>query len=290
MEEQKFYRYKWLGFLCATLIPGSAHFLAGQRKLGVFLLCGYVILFCLGRFIASIPGKPFGVLTLFLFFILTVYVILLLVFSWCPIRRLGYRGWILFILFVLIFNNCIYGPMISCFSRNVASLSYVPASTMSPTLCPSKTPPSRFGADVIVNNEWIYYWDNPKRGDIVRFCHYDKDGKAEPKLWTRRIIGLPGETIDIDPPYILINGKRLIEPKIFKRISESQDGYTGYSYYPYPSNVQLPLTLADDEYFLLGDNSETSVDSRVFGPVKRSDIKSKVIRIVFPFSRIKEFE
>ncbi|MDR1269014.1 MAG: signal peptidase I [Planctomycetaceae bacterium] len=180
--------------------------------------------------------------------------------------------------------------MILPFTQNVAEFSGIAGASMSPTLCPSKkTPPPRFG-DVVVRNVWIYWRDNPKRGDIVCFNHYDKDGKADPKPWAERVVGLPGETIDIDPPFVLINGKPLTEPDIFRKISESQEGYIGYNYFPYPdpNNVQFPLTLADDEYFLLGDNSAKCIDSRVFGPVKRSDIKSKIIRIVFPPSRIKE--
>jgi signal peptidase I len=282
MEEQKFYRYKWIGVLCAIIFPGSAHFFAGRRMVGIFLLFGYVSLFYCGRFIASIPGKPFGVLSLFLFFLFSMYLILLLVLSWLPIRRLGYRGWILFILFALIFDNCIYVPVILLFSQHVSRLNYGSDSSMMPTLCSSTTSPSR-SADVYVDNTWVYYWNNPKRGDIVIFCD-----KFESNLWTKRVVGLPGETIDIDPPYILINGKRLIEPDIFKKISESLDGFNGYCFSKSNDSIALPVTLENDEYFLLGDNSETSVDSRVFGPVKRHDIKSKVIRIVFPFSRIKE--
>ncbi|MDR1479896.1 MAG: signal peptidase I [Planctomycetaceae bacterium] len=288
MEEQKLYRHKWIGVLCTIILPGSAHFLAGQRRWGILLFCGYAILGFLRWFITSIPGQLFDVLTPFLFFAPTMYIILLLVFSWHPIHRLRYRGWILFILFALIFRICVLESfVIFHFSRNVAEFSYTTYSTMSPTIVPSAGS-SWLEADVIVSNAWIYYWNTPKRGDIVRFYYYDKDGKADPKLWARRIVGLPGETIDIDPPYILINGKRLVEPDIFKKISESQDGYTGYCFSKSNNRIALPVTLGNDEYFLLGDNSEKSVDSRMFGSVRRSNIKAKVIRIVFPPSRIKE--
>jgi signal peptidase I len=299
-KQPQLYHRKWIGVLCATLIPGSAHFLAGQRVLGIFLLCVYVSLFCFGRFVTSVPGKPFDLLALFLFFVLNVYLIMLLIFSWRPIRRLGHRGWILFVLFVLIFNNCIYTPVMSLFSRNVANVGYGIGPSMMPTLYSSTKSPPRF-ADVFVNNAWIYYWNKPQRGDIVNFrldlyrkddklylYNKNEDVKVEHPFWTKRVVGLPGETIDIDPPYILINGKRLIEPDIFKKISESQDSYTGYCFSKSNNRIALPVTLGNDEYFLLGDNSEHSTDSRVFGPVRRGDIKSKVIRIIFPPSRIKE--
>ncbi|MDR1290021.1 MAG: signal peptidase I [Planctomycetaceae bacterium] len=289
-EQPKLYHRKWVGVLCGSLLPGSAHFLAGQKKWGILWFCGYWILICSSRFIASVPGYWFGVLFFVLYLISTLYLILLLVFSWCPIPRIGCFGWISYLIFILIFNNCILYPfMISYFSRNVAGLSYGTSSSMTPTLCSSATSSSRL-ADVFASNAWIYWRDNPKRGDIVKFRRYDRDGKVEPQLWAKRVVGLPRETIDIDPPFVLVNGKPLIEPDIFRKIAEAQDGYNGYFRLPYnaPNRVQFPLTLADDEYFLLGDNSIDSIDSRTFGPVKRRDIKSRVIRIVFPPSRIKE--
>jgi signal peptidase I len=186
--------------------------------------------------------------------------------------------------------------VISSFSQNVAQLSYGVSTSMTPTLYSTKTSPTRV-ADVFVKNSWIYYWNDPQRGDIIEFRLYlydkddkNQDNKVEPQFWVKRVVGLPGETIDIDPPYVLINGKQLTEPDIFKKISESQDGFSGYCFSKSNNRIALPITLENDEYFLLGDNSENSTDSRVFGPVKRSDIKSKVIRIVFPFSRIKEIE
>jgi signal peptidase I len=288
-KEPQLYHRKWVGILCGSLFPGSAHFLAGQKMWGIFWFCGYLSLVFSRWFMTSIPGKLFDILTPFLFFAPILYIILLLVFSWRPIRRLGYRGWILFILIVLIFGQVL--PFATFhFNQNVADFNHTPTSTMTPTICPSATSSWLGGADVFVSNAWIYWWDDPKRGDIVCFCHYDENGKAESKLWSKRVVGLPRETIDIDPPFVIVNGKPLIEPDIFRKISEAQDGYLGYFRLPYnaPNSVQFPLTLADDEYFLLGDNSIKSIDSRTFGAVKRRDIKSKVIRIVFPPSRIKE--
>ncbi|MDR1142036.1 MAG: hypothetical protein LBL62_10110, partial [Planctomycetaceae bacterium] len=99
----KLYHRKWVGVLCALIFPGSAHFLAGQRMWGILWFCGILSLGFLRWFITSIPGKLFDVLTPFIHFAPVVCIILLLVFSWRPIPRMGYRAWILFILFVLIF-------------------------------------------------------------------------------------------------------------------------------------------------------------------------------------------
>jgi signal peptidase I len=84
--------------------------------------------------------------------------------------------------------------------------------------------------------------------------------------------------VDIDPPYVLIDGERLTEPAIFDTISSKQEGYSGY----FPpesqgSTVSLPMTLGPGEYFLLGDNSPRSFDSRYWGPVSREKILGKAI-------------
>ena len=114
-------------------------------------------------------------------------------------------------------------------------------------------------------------------------------------MYVFRIVGLPGETVDIESPYVLINGERLTEPPIFAKISGKQDGYAGYFtlediYGADAGGVPLPMTLGADEYFVLGDNSSHSKDSRFEGPVRRENITGKVIRIFYPFDRIREIE
>ena len=127
--------------------------------------------------------------------------------------------------------------------------------------------------------------NSPRRGDIVRFM-LEKDGL----LWTKRVVGLPGETIEIRSPYVLINGKELLDPPFFEKISSYEDGYAGYVDVKSMGleGIALPITLGHDEYFLMGDNSANSVDSRMFGPVPREAIQEKIIRIVFPPWRIRE--
>ena len=132
----------------------------------------------------------------------------------------------------------------------------------------------------------LVYQSSPlQRGDIVRVGP-DQNGR----LWAKRVVGLPGETVEIQPPYVLIDGEKLLDPPIFSKISSRAEGYAGYVNAEDMGfkGIALPITLGTDEYFLLGDNSPKSGDSRLFGPVSRENIHGKVMRVVFPPWRIRE--
>lgn len=105
-----------------------------------------------------------------------------------------------------------------------------------------------------------------KFGSIKRFDIVVADANNDELI--KRVYGLPGETISIENNNIYINDKK-IEDK-----------------YAYGSTSDYKrITLASDEYFLLGDNRAISLDSRFIGPVKRNMIKGTADFIIFPFDR-----
>lgn len=109
-----------------------------------------------------------------------------------------------------------------------------------------------------------------KRGDIIAF---KKDGGPTIK----RIIGLPGDTIFIDENGIVsVNDKVLEEPYVvFHQMM--------------PPDLEFPITLKEDEYFVLGDNRQNSRDSRErsFGNIHEDEIIGKVVKSIIPFKDIK---
>lgn len=112
--------------------------------------------------------------------------------------------------------------------------------------------------------------NNYERMDIVLFDskNYSKDPSKEPAnyQYAKRIIGLPGETVTIKNDKVFINGKEL-ENK--------------YNIYKNPYVIDKEFVLADDEYFLMGDNQKVSYDSVSFGPVKKEDITGYCIYPAF---------
>ena len=127
--------------------------------------------------------------------------------------------------------------------------------------------------DFMIATKFDYLLDDPERFDIV-ICDYPNadDGKYRVK----RVIGLPGETVELRAGELYVNGEHL---------EQNFDMTPNETYYG-------PLTVPEGSYLVLGDNRNNSKDSRspMVGPLKRSLIKGHVRCVVFPFSRIQWVE
>ena len=122
--------------------------------------------------------------------------------------------------------------------------------------------PTLSDGDILLVEKRTYEKKNPERYDIIVL---NTEGNS---MWgqqyVKRIIGLPGETVQIEEGKILINGKKLKEPFDFEEI---EDG----------GLAREEIQLGEDEYFVLGDNRNNSEDSRsdTIGTVHRSEIIGK---------------
>ena len=157
----------------------------------------------------------------------------------------------------------------------------IPSASMEPTLhCASGTEEgctARF-SDRVLANRFIYHFREPERGDIIVFntpeaawqrCHAGG-------TFVKRLIGLPGETIDVRRGNVFIDGKRLREPYLRRE----EQGRTG------PGALELPYRIRSDEYFFMGDNRTSSCDSRSWGPAPREKLIGEVFAVYWPPQRI----
>ena len=161
-------------------------------------------------------------------------------------------GWILFI-FCLVFLVTTY----------VGQRTRVEGHSMEPALS---------DGDNLIVDKISYRFHDPERFDIITFPY-----QWEPNTYyIKRIIGLPGETIQIDDEgNIYIDGEVLQEHYGLERIKN-------------PGSAREPITLGEDEYFVLGDNRNNSEDSRFtqVGVIHRDDIVGRAWLRIYPFDRI----
>lgn len=156
-----------------------------------------------------------------------------------------------------------------CFAiiKFVGCRSRVDGSSMNPTL---------YDGDNLWVDKLSYTFGDPKRFDVIIF----NPGGNEKVTYVKRIIGLPGETVSMDiEGKIYINGQLLNENYAFDEpfIPMGLGILSGDS----------EIVLGEDEYFVLGDNRNNSMDSRRSDPgnVKREYIVGKVVLRIYPFSR-----
>jgi signal peptidase I len=153
----------------------------------------------------------------------------------------------------------------------------IPSSSMEPTLHCARPGPgcmARF-SDRVLANRFIFHFTQPKRGQIVVF---ETPPQARERcgaggVFVKRIIGLPGETWEERNGFVYINGRRLNEPYV--KPDRRDLGGT------YPAR-KIPK----DAYFVMGDNRQSSCDSRVWGTVARDRLIGKVFFTYWPPSRI----
>ncbi len=128
----------------------------------------------------------------------------------------------------------------------------------------------------LIVDQLTYHFHEPQRGDVIVF-RYPKDTS---KYFIKRIIGLPGDTIEVDGSVVTITN------------SEHADGIvlneTEYIHTMTP-NTTVKETLGVGEYFVMGDNRDASSDSRMWGVLQRDKIVGRAFLRLFPLSEIGAF-
>jgi len=118
-----------------------------------------------------------------------------------------------------------------------------------------------------------------KRGDIIVF-KYPEDRERD---FIKRVIGLPGETLEVKDKRVYINGKKLDEPYVhFLEPPQGAANYSEVTSYDLRERYG-PVTIPADKYFMMGDNRDNSQDSRYWGMLPRDDVKGRAVMIYWSY-------
>jgi signal peptidase I len=152
----------------------------------------------------------------------------------------------------------------------------IPSSSMETTLhCAAPEPGCESGAsDRVLANRFVYRFQDPERGDIVVF-----ETPADAELvcpgpggvFVKRLVGLPGDTVEIRGDQLFLNGEPYPEPYVYGGDVGSEFG---------------PVVVPEGQYFMMGDNRYQSCDSREWGAVPRENLIGPVFALYWPLPRL----
>lgn len=171
------------------------------------------------------------------------------------------KTWLwIFLACLVVFVVCVVPPLFL-----VESLS-IQGSSMEPTLC---------DGDVVLLDRFFGKFRKLQRYDVIAFFPNEKMKNSGERYYTKRIIGLPGETVQILYGTVYINGRPLVEPISFPPMEMG-------------GQANEPIVLGADEYFVLGDNRNESKDSRFLevGPVKEEFIEGRLLFRISPVKKL----
>jgi signal peptidase I len=270
----------WVGLLLSFLVTGSAQFFAGQRRTGVawFLaiwLLQLTVVVCLAS--KQVPGVvPSAVVAL----VALGLWIVMLTKSWRPIPRISACGWAVFIPLVVILpiaSGLVSGAFVHPF--------HIPTNSMAPTLLGQTIRPdgTKSSGDHLFCERYAYWFNKPRRGDVIVFETAGITPLPPGQFFAMRVVGLPNDVLAVRNGKLLNHGKPVEEPAALSRLVISN----------YP--MALPVThlsadgdsfvVPSESYFVVGDNTVNSFDSRYWGPVPEKSIIGRISKIYWPLSR-----
>ena len=258
----------WLAGLLGFFVPGLGQVYNGQATKGLFLNFLLTtwggLLLSLIYYIMKSPMSGFSLGLLALLFFISLAASLLIIFeSIRTARKSGeghalkpYNKWYIYLIVILVISG-ISMSMDMVFRDNIIKAYKIPSGSMQPTLEPG---------DHVLSNQLYYRYHNPTHGDVIIF----KNPRDENMDFVKRIVGCSGDTIEIKDNQVFLNGKKSDEPYALLTVKGEP-----------PMKNFGPFVIPEDEYFVLGDNRNNSLDSRDLGTIMRHNIEGKVIFIYF---------
>lgn len=142
-----------------------------------------------------------------------------------------------------------------------------------------------FGANASAVLEKLFPMRTIRRGDIIVF-RFPENPEQD---YVKRVVALPGETLEIRGKKLLIDGKPLDEPYVIHEDKQIFPAPGEHAFLPEPWRSRDhfgPVKIKDGHYFTMGDNRDHSHDSRYWGPVDRSLIKGRAFMVYWSFEPV----
>ncbi|MEI2583552.1 signal peptidase I [Scytonema sp. PRP1] len=164
----------------------------------------------------------------------------------------------------------------------VAEARWIPSGSMEPTLHGT---PNQWEADKIIVDKLSYKFSNPQRGDIVVFSPTEELQKEQYQdAFIKRVIALPGEKVELRNGKVYIDNKALPENKYLATGQRTAiDVCTSGQQPPFLSQ---PVTIPANSYLVLGDNRNSSYDSRCWGVVPRENVIGRAVIRFWPLNHV----
>jgi signal peptidase I len=132
--------------------------------------------------------------------------------------------------------------------------------------------PGLVTGDRVMVNKLAYDFGGPSRGDVIVFHPPSDPGQ----VYVKRVIGVPGDHISVTASAVIVNGHTLREPYIATLDPSA----------PENASVLPGIKLGPNQYFVMGDNRQNSIDSRLFGYVPRANIIGKAEFTYWPLTAV----
>ncbi len=271
----------WDGFFLSLFVPGFGYFRAGRPIWGTVWFLGIHLSVAIAIILLITQNVPVQ-----LSFAVALVPLWLMLVKNCQPGRMSPK---LTLLFVALLLSAI--PITLIYRQFVARV-FINTSFMEPAIMSARdgsTP------DLVAANQLSYSFKKPARGDIIAFnmSHIATQASSyigashtsggEKEINVRRVIGLPGERVQIRNGSIFVNGKRLGEADGIPNVE--YEAPFGTPIFRGVKKLGDDFVIEANEYFVLADDPTTSYDSRAWGNVPAENILGKITKIYWPPSR-----
>jgi signal peptidase I len=271
-NENRQLRKRWVAALLSLLLPGLGQMYNGQLRKGVAFYLSTTIV---GVLLFAVACKSLS-LVLITSAILIQFSLHLAaaIDGGRTARRIGddfrparYNRPLVYLGVYLLFGLLVSEAPAFYIRENIVQAFNLPSASMEPTLF--------LGDHILVDKSAA----NFSRGDIVVFEFPEDAEKKYPRAFIKRIVGLPGDEIEVRDKTLLVNGRPAKEPYIAHREPTTLPATMA------PRDFFGPVTVPEGTYFMLGDNRDRSYDSRFWGFVDRDKVHGRAALVYWSWDR-----